>query len=134
MSSAEYFRVCVSCGNTRPHHGYGLCDGCYTYHRATGTLGQFPRLAVAHGTPGCYAAGCRMGACVAAASLAVTRAPAPAGNWAARAACAGEEPDLFFPPPGGDSARAKAVCRKCPVIAACLADALASDGQWGVAG
>lgn len=56
-----------------------------------------------------------------------------------RAACADEDPELFFPI--GDSGpallqegEAKAVCRRCPLIERCLQGALErneSDGVWG---
>jgi hypothetical protein len=55
--------------------------------------------------------------------------PTPSG-WRLRAACAarGVDPELFFPTPGqhGKATRAKQVCARCPVRAACLADALAA--------
>ena len=59
-------------------------------------------------------------------------------DWRDRAACLGEDPDLFFPI--GDSGpsisqvqQAKKVCRRCPVIQPCLEWALAS-GDEGVLG
>lgn len=52
--------------------------------------------------------------------------------------CRAEDPELFFPVgTGGPAARqvekAKAVCRRCPVTAACLSRALelGADGVWG---
>lgn len=52
-----------------------------------------------------------------------------------RAACAGTDPNTFFPEPGGNTtaARAKAICADCPVRAACLQWAKANDeaGIWG---
>ncbi|BBF99663.1 MULTISPECIES: WhiB family transcriptional regulator [Pseudonocardia] len=48
-------------------------------------------------------------------------------DWPARAACRDVEPDLFFPTPTHGAAlaaaerRALAVCRVCPVLAACRA-------------
>lgn len=62
-------------------------------------------------------------------------------GWQARAACRDVDPDLFFPigPPNTGAgarqvARARAVCRRCPVAAACLRFALdtrQADGVWG---
>ncbi|MGW4488399.1 WhiB family transcriptional regulator [Amycolatopsis sp. NPDC004368] len=60
-------------------------------------------------------------------------------DWRQRAACAEEEPELFFPVGNGDAARrqeseAKAVCHRCPVREACLAWAMATGqdaGIWG---
>jgi WhiB family redox-sensing transcriptional regulator len=55
-----------------------------------------------------------------------------------RAACAGEDPELFYPI--GDSGpallqieEAKAVCRRCPLIESCLQGALERNesGVWG---
>ena len=43
-------------------------------------------------------------------------------------------PDLFFAELPGDVTRAKALCRDCPVRAACLADALHRGEPWGVWG
>ncbi|MFF4536950.1 WhiB family transcriptional regulator [Streptomyces aureus] len=60
-------------------------------------------------------------------------------NWRGRAACVGEDPDLFFPlsdsPAAEASAsQARAVCRRCPVILACRTWAIdhgEDDGIWG---
>jgi len=43
-------------------------------------------------------------------------------------------PDLFFAELPADVTRAKALCRDCPVRAACLADALDRGEPWGVWG
>ena len=59
--------------------------------------------------------------------------------WIERARCIGEDPELFFPvgssaPAIEQTARAKAVCRQCPVIEACLAwalDTCQDAGVWG---
>ena len=56
-----------------------------------------------------------------------------------RAACRDVDPELFFPIGSGplaeaQIARAKAVCRACPVIAECLRWALdtgQTEGVWG---
>lgn len=60
-------------------------------------------------------------------------------SWWDRAACRGTDPELFFPTATHGSAyeaqvaAAKAVCERCPVSAACLADAC--DGlPDGIAG
>jgi WhiB family redox-sensing transcriptional regulator len=50
-------------------------------------------------------------------------------RWRSRAACRDVDPELFFPvgksgPALLQIAEAKAVCRRCPVRDACLADAL----------
>lgn len=63
----------------------------------------------------------------------------PARDWRSRAACLDVDPELFFPVaesgPVHDVqiAEAKAVCAGCPVVAACLVEALAriSDGIAG---
>lgn len=55
-----------------------------------------------------------------------------------RAACAGEDPELFFPDGDGglsllQISEAKGVCRGCPLILSCLKGALERDeiGVWG---
>ena len=63
----------------------------------------------------------------------------PARDWRSHAACLGVDPELFFPVadagPVRDAqvAEAKAVCAGCPVVAACLAEALARIPD-GIAG
>ena len=67
-------------------------------------------------------------------------------SWQLRAVCAGENPEIWFPPsytsPSGmeDVALARAICAECPVAADCLADALTHEragsihyraGIWG---
>ena len=60
-------------------------------------------------------------------------------DWADRAACLTEEPELFFPIGNSGPAlvqieEAKAVCNRCPVIDACLRFALENGmtaGVWG---
>ncbi|MDI9883442.1 WhiB family transcriptional regulator [Streptomyces sp. HNM0645] len=62
-------------------------------------------------------------------------------SWRLDAMCLGEDPDLFFPVGSGDSgptliqtAEAKAVCRRCPVVRQCLDWAVGRgpvDGIWG---
>ncbi|WP_326672780.1 WhiB family transcriptional regulator [Streptomyces canus] len=60
-------------------------------------------------------------------------------EWLRRAACVGEDPELFFPvgtqgPALRDIAAAKRVCARCPVTIECL-DLALRDGQtsgvWG---
>lgn len=60
-------------------------------------------------------------------------------DWRHRAACRDEDPELFFPigttgPALRQVDEAKAVCRRCEAIDACLTWALDSDqdaGVWG---
>ncbi|MET9496222.1 WhiB family transcriptional regulator [Streptomyces sp. NPDC006552] len=60
-------------------------------------------------------------------------------EWLERAACVGEDPELFFPvgstgPALLDVHEAKKVCHRCPVIAECLELALETGqttGVWG---
>lgn len=59
-------------------------------------------------------------------------------DWIVQALCRTEgHPDMFFPEHGTgrvDAARAKAICRQCPVQPLCLDAALArneSQGVWG---
>jgi WhiB family redox-sensing transcriptional regulator len=72
----------------------------------------------------------------------MTRATSTAGrayDWRDDATCREEDPELFFPL-GNSGAylaqieEAKAVCRRCPVIGACLQWALETSqdaGVWG---
>jgi WhiB family transcriptional regulator, redox-sensing transcriptional regulator len=55
------------------------------------------------------------------------------GDWRHRAACAGEDPSLFFPRKGQPTAPARAICARCPVAAQCaaFADTLEVTGVWG---
>ncbi|MEU2762965.1 WhiB family transcriptional regulator [Streptomyces sp. NPDC007094] len=60
-------------------------------------------------------------------------------NWRTNAACLDEDPDLFFPigttgPAIAQAEEAKAVCRRCPVMEACLDWALESGQDHGVWG
>jgi WhiB family redox-sensing transcriptional regulator len=60
-------------------------------------------------------------------------------TWRDRAACLDEDPELFFPigntgPALLQAEEAKAVCRRCEVVEACLAWAIESGqdaGVWG---
>lgn len=60
-------------------------------------------------------------------------------TWRDRAACLGEDPELFFPVGNTGSAllqleHAKAVCRRCEVVGTCLRWAMKSGqdtGAWG---
>jgi WhiB family redox-sensing transcriptional regulator len=60
-------------------------------------------------------------------------------DWLFRAACRTEEPELFFPvgtsgPALVQTARAKAVCSRCPVMIQCRTWALMTGqavGVWG---
>lgn len=54
--------------------------------------------------------------------------------WARHAACAGVDPELFFPGKGGSARAARAVCVTCPVQHECLDYALRwniKHGIWG---
>jgi hypothetical protein len=50
-------------------------------------------------------------------------------------ACAGEDPELFFPEQGGGNGRAKEICYRCPLKDPCKAWAQAQNtyliGIWG---
>lgn len=52
-----------------------------------------------------------------------------------RAACRDVDPEVFFPTPGESGDQARAVCRPCPLRAACGAWALSQPdilvGVWG---
>jgi WhiB family transcriptional regulator, redox-sensing transcriptional regulator len=63
----------------------------------------------------------------------------PALPWYERAACLGQDPELFFPVGNSGPSlvqidEAKAVCGRCPVVEQCLRWALRTgqaDGIWG---
>ena len=79
-----------------------------------------------------------------------TKAPAPRpdeqegpgwdeAGWRERAACRGEDPELFFPigstgPALDQIAEAKEVCGRCPVREACLDFALSTGQAYGIWG
>ena len=54
-------------------------------------------------------------------------------DWPQQGACAGTDPDALFVQ-GKAQRTAKLVCRACPVIAECLADALDNRIEFGVWG
>ncbi|MFT4081720.1 MAG: WhiB family transcriptional regulator [Nocardioides sp.] len=54
-------------------------------------------------------------------------------DWAAKAACNGQEPDELFVR-GAEQTRAKQICSGCPVRTECLAEALDNQIEWGVWG
>ena len=61
------------------------------------------------------------------------------GDWRRHAACAGEDPELFFPvgssgPALTQIAAAKAVCARCPVAEACLRHAVTTGLAYGIWG
>lgn len=62
-----------------------------------------------------------------------TPAP-PMGNWVDQAACAGLNPELFYPTRGGPTDSAKAVCGPCPVRTECLDYALTTNQPFGIWG
>jgi WhiB family redox-sensing transcriptional regulator len=56
------------------------------------------------------------------------------GDWWDRAECQYVDPDLFHVEKGESTRPAKRVCAVCPVVAACLDYALATDQRHGVWG
>ncbi len=66
---------------------------------------------------------------------------ADAWDWQLKAACRGEDPNLFFHPEGergaaraARAAAAKAICASCPVMRACAEHALSVREPYGVWG
>ncbi len=57
--------------------------------------------------------------------------PEPA--WS-QGACAGVDPELFFPGQGEDASAAKAVCQTCPIRTECLDYALDNAEKHGIWG
>ncbi|HYN30043.1 MAG TPA: WhiB family transcriptional regulator [Dermatophilaceae bacterium] len=68
-------------------------------------------------------------------TLAPTTAPAPAWitDWPSQGACTGSDPDALFVQ-GKAQRTAKLICKACPVVAECLADALDNRTEFGVWG
>jgi WhiB family redox-sensing transcriptional regulator len=58
----------------------------------------------------------------------------PRRKWAARALCAGVDPDVFFPAADGPIGPAQTVCGRCPVCGQCLAYAVIADEPFGIWG
>jgi WhiB family redox-sensing transcriptional regulator len=55
-------------------------------------------------------------------------------DWAEWAACAGADPEIFFPARGHSTRAAQLICAGCPVIAQCAqaaADGRELYGVWG---
>jgi hypothetical protein len=50
------------------------------------------------------------------------------------AACAGADPELFFPSPGDEGAEAQAICRECPIRSECYTLAAQRGERWGIWG
>jgi WhiB family redox-sensing transcriptional regulator len=57
----------------------------------------------------------------------LTRIIGASEPWRWHAACIGEPIEVFFPPLGGSSTRARAICAGCPVREPCLDEALADE-------
>jgi WhiB family redox-sensing transcriptional regulator len=59
-------------------------------------------------------------------------------SWRERAACRGLPPAFFYPAPGpagrADLAAARAICARCPVASACLAEAIDAAERLGIWG
>lgn len=55
-------------------------------------------------------------------------------DWYVQALCAQTDPEAFFPEKGGSTREAKAVCRRCPVQAECIDEALANEERFGIWG
>ncbi len=66
-------------------------------------------------------------------TVSVVRAPEARLEWVSRALCRTTHPDELFVR-GAAQRNAAAICRNCPVIAECLADALDNQMEFGVWG
>lgn len=65
-------------------------------------------------------------------------------SWKERAACQGEDPRLWFPNEDGQrhyerrvrkiTAKARAICERCPVQGECLGFAIDTDTRYGMFG
>lgn len=52
-------------------------------------------------------------------------------DWRLSAACAGQDPELWFPDMHDDTEYPLRVCRSCPVIAKCRLAGVGESGIWG---
>ena len=55
-------------------------------------------------------------------------------DWRDLAACQDTDPEVFYPGQGDGTFAARAICRRCPVVTACLNEALDLGDQHGVWG
>ncbi len=62
------------------------------------------------------------------------RGTEPDTSWHEHAACRGVDPELFFPPRGGEWDEARHVCERCPVRRECLEYALETGEKFGIWG
>lgn len=53
--------------------------------------------------------------------------------WRDRAACRGQDPDLWFPNKGQTAKTGRSICASCPAVVQCLEHAVATqpEGMWG---
>lgn len=58
----------------------------------------------------------------------------PSSKWLEKAACAGVDPELFFPGRGESTREARAICAGCEVRATCLEHALDAGEKFGIWG
>jgi WhiB family transcriptional regulator, redox-sensing transcriptional regulator len=66
----------------------------------------------------------------------------PLQEWLERAACRGEDGDVFYPPASGETRAqrqmrenvAKSICQSCKVRPQCLSHAVATDERYGIWG
>lgn len=55
-------------------------------------------------------------------------------DWQDLGLCKESDPEAFFPEKGGSTKQAKAICKRCPIIDACLKYALDNDERFGIWG
>lgn len=55
-------------------------------------------------------------------------------RWQLKARCVDYDPEIFFPPQGGDGRMAKAICAGCPVERECAEFATKHRINWGIWG
>lgn len=61
--------------------------------------------------------------------------PLPGRAWVKQAACAGQDPELFFAEHAtGSYTEARTICATCPVTAECLAWAVNTNTKFGLWG
>ncbi|ORV95354.1 transcriptional regulator [Mycobacterium interjectum] len=66
-------------------------------------------------------------------TVSVARVPEARLEWVSKALCRSTDPEELFVR-GAAQRKAAAICRHCPVVAECLADALDNQMEFGVWG
>lgn len=126
--------TCRCCGKNRENRGRGLCPSCWDRSKSLGHPDVVPP-PMSKAEQGLLLNASRIASKPGKPDRRIT-----SWTWQERAACQGEDVDLFFAPDGEQrparearERRAKAVCVRCPVRHKCLDAAIERRevGVWG---